>query len=73
MLDADVFYSKVIHTECKQHGSPVVRPKTGGDSALLISVFNKAFLKELMRNDASLQKTVHTFLYAYVDISIGCC
>ncbi len=73
MFNADVFHSKVIHTECKQDGSPVVCPKTGGDGALLISVFNKAFFKELLCNDASLWKTIHTFLYAYVDISIRSC
>ena len=40
MLDADVFHSKIIHTECERDGLPVVSPKTGGDSALVISVFN---------------------------------
>ena len=40
MFNADVFHSKVIHTECKRDGSPVVRPKTGGDSALGISFCN---------------------------------
>ena len=38
MFDANVIHSKVIHTEWKDDGSPVMLPKTGGDSALVISV-----------------------------------
>ena len=38
MFDVNVFHSKVVHTECKGDGSPVVLPKTGGDSTFVISV-----------------------------------
>jgi len=63
MFDADVFHSKIIHTECKGDGSPVVLPKTRGDSALVVPVRYKAYFKELLCNDACLRKAIHTFLY----------
>ena len=61
------------HTQCKQDGSPVMFPKTRGDVALVISFRNKSFFQESLCNDTSLWKTVHAFLYRYLDISIRNC
>ena len=73
MFDADVFHSKIVHTECKGDGSPVMLPKTRVDSALVVPVCYQVFFEELLCDDARLWKAIHTFLYSHVDVSIQSC
>lgn len=73
MFDADLFHSKIIYTEGKRDGPPFMLPKSWGDGALAISICNQTRFKELLCNDTSLRKTIHTFLNPYIDVSIRSC
>ena len=74
VFNAYVLHSKIAHAaEFEQNGSPVMFPETGGYSALAISICCESFSEELLYNDTSLGKTIHSFLYLYVDASIRSC
>ena len=67
---ATIFHTKIINTEGKADGSPIMCPETGVDFALVVTVGLEALFEELLRNDAGLRESIHTFLNAHKDISI---
>jgi hypothetical protein len=69
---ANIFHTEVIDTEGKADGSPIMCPETGVDFALVVTIGLEALFEELLRNDAGLWESMHTFLNALKDISIMC-
>ena len=69
---AHIFHTKVIDTEGKTDGSPIMRPETGVDCALVVAIGLEALFEELLRNDTGLWESIHTLLNAHKDVSIVC-
>ena len=67
-----IFHTEVIDTESKTDGSPIKRPETGVDFALVVAVGLEALFEELLRNDTGLWESIHTLLNAHKDESILC-
>jgi hypothetical protein len=62
-------YSKIIEDEAENDAAPDVAPEARSVLALVISFFGKALLEELVDEDASLGKAVHSFTDFDVDPS----
>ena len=67
-----IFHTEVIDTEGKTDGSPIMRPETGVDCALVVAIGLEALFEELLRNDTGLWESIHTLLNAHKDVSILC-
>ena len=67
MFLSNVFHSKIVDTESKADGAPVMFPETGVEFALSVSFGDEAFFKEFLCNDSCLWYTVHSLLDADID------
>ncbi len=66
----DVLHTEIIHNQCEADGSLVVSPVPWRDLALAVSSLVKSLGKEVLRNDASLRKAVHSSSHFTEDIAI---
>ncbi len=64
---ASVVNGKVIDTECKHDGAPLVTPETGGGGCLVVVAFGKVGLAEVASKDACLEETVRAMAHFKVD------
>ncbi len=68
---ANVLDGKVVDDECKHDRAPLVAPETEGGGCLVVVVFGKAVLEEVVSKDACLGETVHATAHFEVDTRVA--
>jgi hypothetical protein len=64
------FYSKIIDDEAENDAAPDVMPEARSVLALVVTLFGKSLLEDLVGNDAGLGEAVHSFPNFDVDPSV---
>ncbi len=65
-----IFHAKIVDNKCEGYGAWCVLPEAGHLLAFKISMGGKAFLEELVGQDAGLGKSPHGTLHFQINVSI---
>ncbi len=68
---AKVLNDKVVKSECKHDGVPLVMPETRDGGCLVVGKFGKVVLVEVVCKDACLGETGHAMVHFKVDPAVA--
>ena len=72
MCFSNIFNAKIVDTECKGNGLPVVLPEARVDFALVMALGLESLFQEFLCNYSCLREPIHSLLDPHVHIPIMC-